>query len=222
MSCKYTSSNVYKLYRYVLIIDEGLFYSRLRRPCCHSLVTCVTSAALTFGVLVERRWIQASRLAGVEWSVMTKDPLPSRVCNQSTGPLLGGFFNIMRSHAVQKGRESQLSTSARSAKCFSQTRPHSTLRETSLHKTRTMADSQNRVLRVGVIGAGEVAQVIHLPCLSLLSHLFTTTVICDLSKKVRCTSNFLKDMRLMKVRSRTQSTALASSTFLQLQRILKT
>lgn len=39
-------------------------------------------------------------------------------------------------------------------------------------------------LRVGLIGAGEVAQVIHLPVLALLSHLYKTTVICDLSKTV--------------------------------------
>lgn len=40
------------------------------------------------------------------------------------------------------------------------------------------------ILRVGIIGAGEVAQVIHLPVLSMLSHLFTTTIICDISQKV--------------------------------------
>ncbi|KAL0261450.1 hypothetical protein SLS55_002880 [Diplodia seriata] len=36
-------------------------------------------------------------------------------------------------------------------------------------------------LRVGIIGAGEVAQVIHLPALALLSHLYTVTAICDIS-----------------------------------------
>lgn len=51
--------------------------------------------------------------------------------------------------------------------------------------TVIMAEAQERILRVGVIGAGEVAQVIHLPVLSLLSHLFTTTIICDISKQVR-------------------------------------
>lgn len=40
-------------------------------------------------------------------------------------------------------------------------------------------------LRVGIIGAGEVAQVIHLPVLALLSYLFTTTIICDISEQVR-------------------------------------
>ncbi len=40
-----------------------------------------------------------------------------------------------------------------------------------------------RPLRVGVIGAGEVAQVIHLPTLSLLPHLYTIIAICDISPK---------------------------------------
>jgi predicted dehydrogenase len=40
-------------------------------------------------------------------------------------------------------------------------------------------------LRVGIIGAGEVAQVIHLPALAMLSHLYITTAVCDISKKVR-------------------------------------
>ena len=38
-------------------------------------------------------------------------------------------------------------------------------------------------LRVGIIGAGEVAQVIHLPTLSLLSHLYTVVAICDISRQ---------------------------------------
>ena len=46
------------------------------------------------------------------------------------------------------------------------------------------------VLRVGVIGAGEVAQVIHLPTLRLMNHLYTVTAICDLSQK---TVNFCKN-----------------------------
>jgi len=44
-----------------------------------------------------------------------------------------------------------------------------------------MADNR---LRVGIIGAGEVAQVIHLPALAMLSHLYITTAVCDISKKV--------------------------------------
>lgn len=43
--------------------------------------------------------------------------------------------------------------------------------------------AENR-LRVGIIGAGEVAQVIHLPALAMLSHLYVTTAVCDISKKV--------------------------------------
>lgn len=39
-------------------------------------------------------------------------------------------------------------------------------------------------LRVGIIGAGEVAQVIHLPALAMLNHLYVTTAVCDISKKV--------------------------------------
>lgn len=48
------------------------------------------------------------------------------------------------------------------------------------------------VLRVGVIGAGEVAQVIHLPTLALLSHLFKVVAICDVSQKAvdHCVSKF--------------------------------
>lgn len=40
----------------------------------------------------------------------------------------------------------------------------------------------SRPIRVGVIGAGEVSQVIHLPTLSLLRHLFETVAICDVSR----------------------------------------
>ena len=40
-----------------------------------------------------------------------------------------------------------------------------------------------KVLRVGLIGAGEVAQVIHLPTLQLMSHLYTVSAICDVSQK---------------------------------------
>jgi hypothetical protein len=47
--------------------------------------------------------------------------------------------------------------------------------------THNMADNR---LRVGIIGAGEVAQVIHLPALAMLSHLYITTAVCDISKKV--------------------------------------
>lgn len=48
------------------------------------------------------------------------------------------------------------------------------------------------ILRVGVIGAGEVAQVIHLPTLSLLSHLYQVTSICDISAQTasHCATKF--------------------------------
>jgi hypothetical protein len=48
---------------------------------------------------------------------------------------------------------------------------------------QSFAMADNR-LRVGIIGAGEVAQVIHLPALAMLSHLYITTAVCDISKKV--------------------------------------
>jgi predicted dehydrogenase len=38
-------------------------------------------------------------------------------------------------------------------------------------------------IRVGILGAGEVSQVVHLPTLSLLSHLYTVVGICDVSKE---------------------------------------
>jgi predicted dehydrogenase len=49
-----------------------------------------------------------------------------------------------------------------------------------------------RVLGVGIIGAGEVAQVIHLPTLSLLSHLYTIVAICDVSQNTasHCAKKF--------------------------------
>ncbi|KAI5240435.1 NAD(P)-binding protein [Aureobasidium subglaciale] len=46
-----------------------------------------------------------------------------------------------------------------------------------------MTDSTTR-LRIGIIGAGEVTQIIHLPTLCQLSHLYEFTAICDLSRKV--------------------------------------
>ena len=46
------------------------------------------------------------------------------------------------------------------------------------------------VLRVGLIGAGEVAQVIHLPTLQLMNHLYTVSAICDVSQK---TADFCKN-----------------------------
>ncbi|KAG9867844.1 NAD(P)-binding protein, partial [Aureobasidium melanogenum] len=45
-----------------------------------------------------------------------------------------------------------------------------------------MAEPSQR-LRIGIIGAGEVTQIIHLPTLCQLAHLYDITAICDLSKK---------------------------------------
>lgn len=39
-------------------------------------------------------------------------------------------------------------------------------------------------LRVGIVGCGEVAQIIHLPCLSRLPELFRVTALCDVSQTV--------------------------------------
>jgi predicted dehydrogenase len=39
-------------------------------------------------------------------------------------------------------------------------------------------------LRIGIIGCGEVTQVMHLPSLSQLSDLFTVTALCDVSNQV--------------------------------------
>lgn len=43
--------------------------------------------------------------------------------------------------------------------------------------------SSQTPLRVGIIGLGEVAQVIHIPNLLLLDHLYTIVAVCDVSKQ---------------------------------------
>ena len=40
------------------------------------------------------------------------------------------------------------------------------------------------VLRVGVVGCGEVAQIIHLPALAQLPEYFSVTALCDVSANV--------------------------------------
>ncbi|KAF7560850.1 hypothetical protein G7046_g3289 [Stylonectria norvegica] len=40
-----------------------------------------------------------------------------------------------------------------------------------------------KIIRVGIIGGGDVAQVVHLPTLRFLSRLFTVVAICDISLK---------------------------------------
>ena len=39
-----------------------------------------------------------------------------------------------------------------------------------------------RVLRVGIIGCGEIAQVAHIPNINFLAHRFRTTYLCDISQ----------------------------------------
>ncbi|SJX63377.1 uncharacterized protein SRS1_14195 [Sporisorium reilianum f. sp. reilianum] len=43
--------------------------------------------------------------------------------------------------------------------------------------------SSPQKLRVGVVGAGEVTQVVHLPTLTFLSDQYTVTAICDVSRE---------------------------------------
>ncbi|KAF7553275.1 hypothetical protein G7Z17_g3742 [Cylindrodendrum hubeiense] len=49
-----------------------------------------------------------------------------------------------------------------------------------------------KVLQVGIIGGGDVAQIVHIPTLVLLSRLFKITTICDVSKKTadHCAAKF--------------------------------
>ncbi|CAK7238448.1 hypothetical protein SEUCBS140593_010698 [Sporothrix eucalyptigena] len=41
--------------------------------------------------------------------------------------------------------------------------------------------SPSRVVRVGIIGCGEIAQVVHIPTLNLLAHKFRVTYLCDVA-----------------------------------------
>src|SRR5271156_2672485 len=52
--------------------------------------------------------------------------------------------------------------------------------------------AEAKKLRLGLIGAGEVAQVIHIPTLQLLDHLYSIVAICDISRKSadHCASKF--------------------------------
>lgn len=49
-----------------------------------------------------------------------------------------------------------------------------------------------RVLQVGIIGAGDAAQIIHIPTFTFLSRLFKITTICDVSAKTaaHCAAKF--------------------------------
>lgn len=44
-------------------------------------------------------------------------------------------------------------------------------------------DTTSHILRVGIIGCGEVAQVIHIPVLGFLCELFSITYLCDVSQQ---------------------------------------
>ncbi|KZO93596.1 NAD-P-binding protein [Calocera viscosa TUFC12733] len=46
-------------------------------------------------------------------------------------------------------------------------------------------ETQNKIVHVGLVGTGSVAQVIHLPTLALMSHLFKVTAVCDISAQSR-------------------------------------
>ena len=49
-----------------------------------------------------------------------------------------------------------------------------------------------KVLQVGVIGGGDVAQIVHIPTLVFLSRLFNIKTICDVSRKTaeHCAAKF--------------------------------
>ncbi|ENH69542.1 Inositol 2-dehydrogenase 3 [Fusarium oxysporum f. sp. cubense race 1] len=46
-----------------------------------------------------------------------------------------------------------------------------------------MSGASDRILRVGIIGCGEISQVAHIPNINFLSHKFQTTYLCDISKQ---------------------------------------
>ncbi|KAM0328863.1 hypothetical protein ACHAQA_005279 [Verticillium albo-atrum] len=45
-----------------------------------------------------------------------------------------------------------------------------------------MATSTTNILRVGIIGCGEISQIAHIPIVNALSDLFQTTYLCDISQ----------------------------------------
>lgn len=47
----------------------------------------------------------------------------------------------------------------------------------------TASSSSPRILRVGIIGCGEIAQVVHIPTINFLSHRFKITYLCDISRQ---------------------------------------
>ncbi|KAH8548973.1 NAD-P-binding protein [Umbelopsis sp. PMI_123] len=64
--------------------------------------------------------------------------------------------------------------------------------ENPVNSISTTSTTSPPVLRVGIIGTGEVAQTVHLPTLQLCSHLYRVTALCDVSQTVlsHCASKF--------------------------------
>ncbi|KAK7222411.1 hypothetical protein V2G26_010414 [Clonostachys chloroleuca] len=48
---------------------------------------------------------------------------------------------------------------------------------------QTLPNDGSRILRVGIIGCGEISQVAHIPNINALAHRFRTTYLCDISKQ---------------------------------------
>ncbi|RBA18971.1 hypothetical protein FPRO05_09900 [Fusarium proliferatum] len=53
-----------------------------------------------------------------------------------------------------------------------------------------MSSTSDRILRIGIIGCGEISQVAHIPNINFLSHKYQTTYLCDISKQAlaHCTT----------------------------------
>lgn len=51
-------------------------------------------------------------------------------------------------------------------------------------ETPVISKGANRILRVGIIGCGEISQVAHIPNINNLAHRFKTTYLCDISENV--------------------------------------
>ncbi|CAH0058239.1 unnamed protein product [Clonostachys solani] len=47
----------------------------------------------------------------------------------------------------------------------------------------TLPSDGSRILRIGIIGCGEISQVAHIPNVNALAHRFRTTYLCDISKQ---------------------------------------
>ncbi|KAL7625754.1 hypothetical protein AAE478_004977 [Parahypoxylon ruwenzoriense] len=69
--------------------------------------------------------------------------------------------------------------------------------------------SKERVLRIGIIGCGEIVQVAHIPNINFLSHLFQTTYLCDIS--AQALAHCSKKVQGAPPRTTTDPEALCSS-----------